>query len=619
MDGFFIESMLSRLKFLLGYFLSWVLIFEMFRLVFLLYHFDATQQLTFSTIMGTFFYGLRMDLSTAAYVTLPVCLFSLASLFVSFFRKRTIYIAYTALILFLVVLIVSADLEVYKQWAFRIDATPLKYLNSPKEAWASISHLPIFLILLILVIFYALLFRGFKTVINKLVVFLSKPIHWALGIVSIFVFVALLVVALRGGLQLAPINQSSVYFSNENFANQSAINASWNFLHSVLNKSGLDDNPYEYFAAADAKRAVDSLYKAGGQAPIVLTTQSPNIILIIWESFTDKATHLTIDGVEVTPGFNQLKKEGLYFDQLYASGDRTDKGLSAILSGYPALPKTSIIRTPNKAAKLDVLPSVLKEKAYKIPFFYGGEPEFANIKSYLLHAGFNPLIQVSDFKKKDLNSKWGAHDGVVADRVTQYLDTVKAPFFTTWLTLSSHEPFEVPGTPAFKGTDHTAQFLSSLHYTDGIITNFIQKAKQQDWWNNTLIVIIADHGHPLPETQKRIDNFKVPMLWLGGALKDTGKVHNKVMNQTDLAATLAYQLGLQKVSFPFSKNAFDSTSRPWSFFSFNNGFGWVEPSGYVLFDHVGKQVIEKGGTTDNRNIDAGKAMQQVIFSDFINR
>jgi len=619
LDGFFVDSMLSRLKFLLGYFLSWIIIFELFRLLFLLYHIDATRQLSFFTVLGTFFYGLRMDLSTAAYVTLPVCVFVLVSLLIPFFRRATIYKVYTAIILCLIVLIVVADLEVYKQWAFRIDATPLKYLNSPKEAWASVSHLPIFFILLSLVIFYSLLLKGFQKVINKIIVFLQKPIHWAVGILSIFVFSALQVVALRGGLQLAPINQSSVYFSSENFANQSAINASWNFLHSVLNKSGLDHNPYEYFTTADAKRTVDSLYTASGTVPQLLTTQSPNIILIIWESFTDKATHLTLDGTEVTPGFNQLKEEGLYFEQLYASGDRTDKGLSAVLSGYPALPKTSIIRTPNKAARLDVLPSLLKEKSYRTPFFYGGEPEFANIKSYLLHAGFNPLIQVSNFKKKDLNSKWGAHDGVVADRVMQYLDTVTPPFFVTWLTLSSHEPFEVPQKPVFKGSDHTSQFLSSLHYTDSVITEFIRKAKQQAWWHNTLVVIIADHGHPLPETQKRIDNFKIPMLWLGGALKNTGVVHSRVMSQTDLAATLSYQLGLQRASFPFSKNTFDSTSSPWSFFSFNNGFGWVDSAGYVLFDHVGKQVIENGGVVDNKQVDAGKAMQQMILSDFINR
>ncbi|WP_158513021.1 LTA synthase family protein [Flavisolibacter tropicus] len=521
--------------------------------------------------------------------------------------------------LLLTVLIVTADLEVYKQWAFRIDATPLKYLNSPKEAWASISHLPVFWILLAVTIFYVLLLAAFKKGIARLIYLLSKPIHWGVGVLSVSMFSVLMIVALRGGLQLAPLNQSTVYFSTNNFANQAAINASWNFLHGVMNQSGVNRNPYNYFSSEKAKRTVDSLFKTSGTTPALLNTTTPNIILIIWESFTEKATHLAIDGTEVTPGFNQLKKEGLYFSQLYASGDRTDKGLAAVLSGYPALPNASIIRTPNKAAKLAVLPTLLKERNYQIPFFYGGEPEFANIKSYLLHGNFNPLVDVSDFDKKDQNSKWGAHDGVVANRMLQYVNSVKAPFFATWLTLSSHEPFEVPETPAFKGNDNTSKFLNSLHYTDRVLSDFIEKAKQQPWWKNTLVVVIADHGHPLPETPHRINNFKIPMLWLGGALKASGTVHDKVMNQTDLAATLSAQLGITNASFPFSKNSFDTTSKPWSFFSFNNGFGWVTPTGYVLYDHVGKQVIEKGGQMDTTSIDDGKALQQFIYSDYINK
>lgn len=109
------------------------------------------------------------------------------------------------------------------------------------------------------------------------------------------------------------------------------------------------------------------------------------------------------------------------------------------------------------------------------------------------------------------------------------------------------------------------------------------------------------------------------MLWLGGALKTTGAVHNKVMSQTDLAATLTAQLGIPNASFPFSKNTFDSTSKPWSFFSFNNGFGWVAPTSYILYDHIGKQIIERGGQADTTSEDAGKALQQFIFSDFMNK
>lgn len=611
--------MLERFKFLCIYFFIWVVFFEASRVLFLLYHFSYTSQLPLATAMQTLLYGLRLDLSMASYIALPVCLLVGFSFLIPLFQKTIIYTIYTAIILLFVLLLVIADLELYKQWGFRIDATPLKYLASPKEAWASVSHLPVFWILLLLVAIYVVLLLIFKRVLHKSIFSKQMPKRWGISLILILAFIGLLGVLLRGGLQLAPINQSSVYFSTHNFANHASINATWNFLHSIIKKEGNDSNPYLFYSEKQTNAIVDSLYKANGSIENVLNTKNPNVLLIIWESFTEKSIHLRVDGKEVTPGFNQLRKEGLYFSHVYASGDRTDKGLSAILSGYPALPKTSIIRTPNKSAKLRTLSQIFKEKKYQTAFYYGGEPEFANIKSYLLNGGFEKIIQEDDFSKKDQNSKWGAHDGVVANRLLADLNRNSVPFFTTWLTLSSHEPYETPEPVVIKGDDYTHQFLNSLHYTDKVLTNFIHASKKQPWWTNTLIIIIADHSHGLPETGKQIDNYKIPMLWLGGALQKSGQTINKVIAQTDVASTLAAQIGVLQNPFPFGKNFFDSTAKAWSFFSFNNGFGMVQDSQYVIFDHIGKQVIERNGLAVDHMVQSGKALQQFIYSDFIRK
>ena len=119
---------------------------------------------------------------------------------------------------------------------------------------------------------------------------------------------------MRGGLQLAPLNQSGVYFSTKNFANHAAINATWNFLHGVMSKGASGKNPYAYLPADQLKVVQDSLYKNGQGAAEWLRrdTVPVNVLLIIWESFTEKAIHQRINGREVTPRFNELKKEGLF-------------------------------------------------------------------------------------------------------------------------------------------------------------------------------------------------------------------------------------------------------------------------------------------------------------------
>jgi len=611
--------MAAKFKFLLIYFLSWVIFFDLMRIVFLFYHFDKTKNLSFNTVISSFWYGLRMDLSVAAYIIAPVCLFVLLSLFIHFFRRLLIYRIYTFIILLLVALISFFDLEIYNQWGFRIDATPLKFLSTPREAFASISHLPIVFLSVIFVICYGLFYFCFKYILKR-IFFQQQNKYRIITAGSLLVFMGCLIVPIRGGFQLAPLNQSGVYFSTNNYANHAAINAAWNFLHSVVSKGALEKNPYQYFTTQRVKEVTDSLYKASSPSEQVVNFPSgspTNVILIIWESFTEKSLHISIEDKEVTPHFNRLKQQGIYFSSLYASGDRTNKGIPAILSGYPAMPNTTIIHSPGKAEKLPVLTKLFKEKGYYTPFFYGGEPEFANIKSYLLHSGFDPIIGKDDFATKDMNSKWGAHDGIVMDRVFENLNSSTKPFFATWLTLSSHEPFETPVPAVFETKNNTVKFLNSLHYTDKVVGDFINKCSNQPWWNNTLIIITGDHGHPLPESNNKAQDFRSPMLWIGGALNKKRIVIDKVVSQLDIAATLSKQAGFDPGVFPFSKNIFDVTSKPWAFFTFNDGFGFVDSTGRLVYDNVGKLPILSEGKAGPKEIEAGKAMMQHIYEDFL--
>ncbi|MEO5563865.1 MAG: sulfatase-like hydrolase/transferase [Chitinophagaceae bacterium] len=613
--------MVAKFKFLLLYFLSWVVFFDGLRLLFLLYHFAKTRELSFSTITATFWYGLRMDLSMAAYILLPVCLFVLLSLLIPFFRKAILYKIYTGVILFLVLIISICDLEIYNAWGFRIDATPLMFLSSPREALASVSHLPLVFILLGFIVAFLLLWLLFRFVLKKIFFDDQKRLRMVTAL-ALLVLMGCLIIPIRGGFQLAPLNQSSVYFSTNNYANHSAINASWNLLHSLFSKGVSRKNPYEYLPAERQKQVIDSLYAATGSTTqlIRFPADTPtNVIVIVWESFTEKAIHISIENQEVTPQFNRLKQEGIYFSNVYATGDRTNKGVPGILSGYPAMPNTTVIHSPGKSAKLKVLSHVFKDRGYVTPFFYGGETEFANIKSYLLHAGFDPIISKNDFATKDMNSKWGTHDGIVMNRVFDELNKSAKPFFAGWLTLSSHEPFETPVPLVFTGKDIAIQFLNSIHYTDQVLSDFIDKCSKQPWWNNTVVIITADHGHRLPDTGHPADDFRIPMLWLGGALQQKGIVINKIISQLDIATTLAKQAGINENYFPFSKNILDPTTKDWAFFTFNNGFGFIDSTGRLTFDNVGKRPIQQEGAVGPKEIEAGKVLQQFTYEDFLRK
>ncbi len=256
--------MLGRLKFILLYLLIWVLFFQLARGFFLVYQVKHTRLLSSETVFYSFLYGMRMDMSMACYILLPVCFFLLLGVLIPFFRRAIIYKIYTCIVLFFVLMIISADSELYSHWGFRMDATPLKYMNSPREVWASISHLPIFLISIFFIVGYLFFAWLFTKMINGINTYQQQSSYKIISGLMIIIITGLLIIPLRGGLQLAPINQSSVYFSTNNFANHAAINATWSFFHGVTNKTSSTHNPYSYLQLSKAKQITESLYSSVG-------------------------------------------------------------------------------------------------------------------------------------------------------------------------------------------------------------------------------------------------------------------------------------------------------------------------------------------------------------------
>lgn len=614
--------MRKRLLFLGCYLLVWMLYFILFRMIFLAYHYPQLSVLSFSDIFGIFINASSLDLSSAAYLSIiPFLLVMLSSIF-SPHIIRPIMKGYTFVLITLVSLIQTIDLEVFRAWGFHLDNTPLMYLNSPGEMIASSLSSPLWLLFFILfVVCFAFCYMAGKWIDKSFRNMQASKIYWAplyLGLT------ALLIIPMRGGLQLAPINQSSVYFSTIPFANQASINPFWNFMFSLLEESNSHKgNPYTMLPQEEANQLVKSMYSctSADSTSNLLNTKRPNIVLIIWESFTAKAV-AALDGKPgVTPHFNNLVKEGVLFSHMYATGTRSDKGLAGILSGYPAQPTESIINIPDKSRNLSGLPNTLKDYGYNSAYYYGGEIDFFNMKSYMLNIGFQQLVSEKDFDKKDMNSKWGAHDHVVFNRLANDLKTPKEPFFHTIFTLSSHEPFEVPMDTKIEGDDEESKFLNSLYYTDSALSSFIKQIKQEKWYENTLVIITADHGHRMPN-QSMVDHpdmFHIPMLWLGGALAKQDTVIEEIGSQVDLPATILNQLGIPDKDYPWSKNILNQSAHHFAQCHFHDGSLLISQKGELAFDEKGKVVTY----ANTEHLDSLKKLTiahlESSFQDYLNK
>jgi phosphoglycerol transferase MdoB-like AlkP superfamily enzyme len=500
-----------------------------------------------------------------------------------------------------------------------MDATPLQYFKTPEEMGATISTAPVFLLAVIFVLIAGIFIFLYKKYFDILSAFTVKRITFFSIFLPVFL-VAFLFVPIRGGIQKIPMNISDAYFSEKIFADHAAINLPWNIMFSILNRHN-PQNPFEYFPPRKSRELVKSLYATGPKRiPSILTVEKPNIIIIILESFTAKWVGCLGGVPGVTPNLDSIAAQGLLFTNIYAAGDRSEKGQVAILSGYPNQATTSIIKTPTKTRKLPSINQSLAKIGYESSYTYGGELEFANIKSYLVNIKIQQLTDKYSFPVSERTTSWGVHDQYVFDWFYHDIQNKKQPFFATLFTLSSHEPYDVPMKTRFDGSDRSSLFKNSVYYTDSIVGSFIRQFKRLPLWNNTLIVMVADHGHPLPgnDPNDRPSKFHIPLIFSGGALSLKGKI-NTIGSQTDITTTLLDQLHLPTNQYQWGKDLLDSSAKSFAFYSFNNGFGFVTPEGTETIDNVSRKPIFISPGFDTAQIKFGKAYMEYSYQDFLKR
>jgi len=603
------------------YFIFWLGYFILFRGIFLLYHYSLSSRLDAELILGTFYYGLKMDISFSSYLTLLVLVaLGLSPLFTSGTSGKVITVI-TTFFLILISIISIADLELFKEWGFRFDATPLMYLNTPKAMAASISSSPYLMLFAAIVITCITGLKVYRKFVLPQFNMIGKP---ALLQSLIYLFCAgLLVIPIRGGFQLAPMNQSVAFFSNSDFANQAAINVPWNFFWSLSKQLYSRKNPYQFMPEEEADKLLKIYYQNDSiNTSYLLKSVKPNVVIILWESLTYNVVPAIGGSYQgVVPEFESLKREGILFSNFYANGNRSDKGIVAVLSGYPAQPKRSIVKIPTKSSKLPVIIRPLMDHGYYTGYFHGGELEFANIKSYLINAEFNSLVGKNAFQKGQMNSKWGAHDHVVLEKALKDISRQPAPFFNMIFTLSSHEPFDIPVPPRFPGGDLESLYKSSLHYTDQAIGTFIKQAKKEPWYENALIIILADHGHRLLGDSPRYERsrFHIPMLWLGGALKVQDIVISKTCSQTDIASTLLNQLKMDASQFVWSRDIFNQFTPSGSFYVYDEGVAYVDGSDQVIYDFPSNELISRTRSITDKEVELCKAHLQLSYQDYLNK
>lgn len=601
-------------------------VFLLETLLFMLYHHSIYGTYDMGDWSQVLLHSLPHDLTLAGYVVaLPLVLW-IVQLWVPGKWYRTFCVWFFTIMSLPLFLLWLVDLVLFGYWGFRLDATPLIYLmDSPAETLAQGTFAQYALAILLLSALVWLANKGLRKLFVKPEPVRLRPLQTAAGLLM----AGLCFLAIRGGVSESTMNIGRAYYSSEMMLNQAAVNPAFSFIYSTTRRKDYG-KMYRFMSSDECKVALEELFGAGDYGPggdpsslipELIKCSRPNVLLLILEGFSGKAlTSLYPDDADprVMPRLAELYSEGVGFTRFYANSWRTDRGVASILAAYPAQPKTTVMKEQDKCNHLQYITQSMKEAGYGLEFIYGGDVNFTNMQGFLRAGGIDRIYGQNDFPADQQTQKWGVPDELMYDFL---YDEMKGETADTWmkvaLTLSSHEPFDVPGFNRIP----EQPFANSIAYADSCLGAFIDRLKADEaLWNNLLIVALPDHCSAYPEMEfQEPDRYHIPMLWLGGAIKEPRTI-DVLGQQTDLAATLLAQLGIDHSAFNFSHDLMANDHRPFAFYDFPDGFGLITDSCIYVQDNQQDGVPLKWSNDPEGKAERwGKAYLQHLFDDLDKR
>lgn len=626
-NGLWKKTLWHFLLRILKYYAMILLLFVLERSLFLLVHAASFAETSWIEVLSTYYYAFHLDLSAACYLSIiPFVLITMQLAFQSKWFDRILH-GYTILLLLVLIITGFGNLFLYDEWGMKLNYRVWYYLQQPAEVLrtATCQQLLVGLgggAICIAACFWAYLKWVAKPQIEKI-----RGFYWQAALILI-VGLPLTFVGMRGRITGVPITQSSAFFSTNTLLNDAATNTQWNFFKSSI--SFYKSNEINIFATLDdavAQKNVDELLVDVDSSYSVLNTQTPNIVIIFLESWSADLIESLGGKKGIAPAFAELEKEGLLFTQVYAAGHRSQEGISTMISANPPIPLNVITDSFDKYGKLSSITDVLNKKGYHSSFYFGGDLDYGNIKAYLMSMQFDKLIDEKSFPVFTPHGSLSIYDEVVLERQWKELHATERPFFSVLFTASTHSPYDVPTPPEpLQWNIPEIAYVNSAHYTDYCLGEYFNKVKKEDWYKNTLFILVADHSHASYNEWNYYDAGyqHIPMLWLGGAIKEEwrGKQIDRYCSYIDLPGTLLKQLGVDASAFRWSKNILGIGGKQFAAVATNVGIEWITPEGSIALDITNDRIYSDTYSNDSlraKAIEFAKSYLQISYKEYLEK
>ena len=583
--------------------------------------------------------GIRVDLSSIGYLALPAILILFVHSLIKLKITQQLFTVYSVVIITLVVVFESATPAFILQYDIRPNRLFVEYLNYPKEVFSMLltGHLLTLIISLLITTITTYFSYQFisKAFANNLQ---SKK---TTNSMMLFFCLLLSVISARGTVGHRPLNPALVYFSQDTLVNSLILNSSYSVAFAIKNMAN-EKSANALYGNLPRQDIIDTVQQAMLDKTLVsdaiptLAINQPygqfsnkNLVIILEESLGARFVG-QLGGINITPELDRLYQQGWGFNHMYATGTRSVRGIEAVTTGFIPSPSRAIVKLSKSQKNFFSIASLLNQHDYTTQFIYGGESHFDNMKSFFLGNGFTDIVDIKDIKNPAFVSSWGVSDEDLFQQANQELIALhkqQQPFFSLIFTSSNHDPFKIPADKVTLPKGHDAEHYArdlAIKYADFALGKFIKTAKQQDYWQNTIFMVVADHdvrvfgSEPVP-----IKSFHIPAVILNS---DIGhKEDDRLVSQLDLPVTLMSLLGIKQATPMIGFDLTKTYPIERAMMQYYDNFAYIEneqavilmPNKKVSFWHYDVSTKNQSPLMQNQQNKAlaHKALAHVLYSN----
>lgn len=429
----------------------------------------------------------------------------------------------------------------------------------------------------------------------------------------------------RSSLQHRPANPSSVVFSDDHLLNDLCLNSAYSVAYAASQMRGEADAAEVYGALPDGADAAEILRHCmstvrpdqfiDGACPTlhrqdasVERARPKNLVIILEESLGAQYVG-ALGGRPVTRFLDTLSERGWWFDEMYATGTRSVRGIEAVASGFLPTPGRSVVKLGLSQTRFFTLASYLRDRGYRTQFVYGGESHFDNMKSFFSGNGFQEIVDRADFAAPTFEGSWGVCDEDILMKAHEsYLAAGDQPFFSLVFSVSNHSPWDYPSGVIEPYNAPAETVENTVRYADHALERFFDAAEEAPYWDDTLFVVVADHDSRVHGASLvPVEHFHIPAVIVGPGVEP--RRDPRIASQIDLPPTLLSLMGVSG-THPMVGN--DLTALPESspgraIMQYGSNMGYREGDDLVVLrPHLPPlQFLMEGGDLTEARVDAG--------------